>query len=61
MKKTFNVYYEGTVTGLVEIEANSLEEAIKKGEKSEEAINIKYYPEDWKVDKDLTKELNKEK
>jgi len=60
MTKTFKVYYEGTVTGVVEIDATSLEEAIKIANKTEKGIDIKFYPEDWKIDEELTKELNKE-
>ena len=60
MTKTFKVYYEGTVTGVVEIDATSLEKAIKIANKTEKGIDIKFYPEDWKIDEELTKELNKE-
>lgn len=52
------IYWTGTVSGRSYIEAESLEEAMKKAEDSEECINIDEYPSDWTVDKDLTENFN---
>jgi hypothetical protein len=54
----FRIMWEGTVTGQTFVEANTIEEAIAKAKKSEDAIDIEYYPEDWEVDEELTKSVN---
>ena len=52
------IYWTGTVSGRSYIKAESLAEAIKKAEDSEESIDIEEYPSDWSVVKDLTESFN---
>ncbi len=56
----FAIYWEGTVSGMNFIEAETLEEAIEKAEDSDEPIDIEEYPTDWHVDKELTEMQNEE-
>lgn len=51
----FAIYWEGTVTGVSCVEAETVEKAIEKAKHSDDGIEIKFYPEDWAVDESLTK------
>jgi hypothetical protein len=52
----YTIYYKGAVSGYVNVDADSLEEAIKKSDNL--AIELMDLPDDWEVDKELTEELN---
>lgn len=61
----FEIYWEGTVTGVSYVKGKSLKDALqraKSGESlkdDEESIDIEFYPEDWKVDEPLTRDVVK--
>lgn len=53
---TFTVFFTGTVIGSCDVEAESMEEAIRiaKSDDFSESIDIEQYPEDWEVDEECT-------
>jgi len=56
--KEFGIYWEGTVTGYSVEKGKTLEDAMERARNSDNPIEIKFYPEDWNVDNELTLEQN---
>ena len=57
-KKTFQVSVDWTVTATVEIEADSLEEAIKLAHDAELPYPGEYVEDSFRVDEEVTRDLN---
>ena len=57
-KKTFEISVDWTVTATVEIEAESLEEAIKLAHDAELPYPGEYVDDSFRVDEETTRELN---
>lgn len=57
--KKFTIAYEWSVCGEITVEANTLEEAIEKVEDiNEEDLPNDYIDDSWKINHDVTNELN---
>jgi len=55
--KTFTIYWEGTVVGTTQVEAENIDDAIDIARNSDNSIDIEIYPDNWHIDTSTTEEI----